>query len=208
MAIIALAGNKGGTGKTTLCVNLATALAMRDSVALIDADPQQSSYQWGGIAGDIEGLSVLNGSRRLASVIDDAKAAHTHVMIDCPPSARASQTAAALAVADAVLIPVQPSPLDLWATLGIEDQIHGARLGNPGLRALVVINQMEPRTKLSQVMRAALGELAIDAAETTIRRRVIYRTTLMEGRSLAATGKAGEPARAELHQLIDEVLTP
>ncbi|NCC29087.1 MAG: ParA family protein, partial [Gammaproteobacteria bacterium] len=46
MSIVAVVGNKGGTGKTTLSLNLAAGLARRGSIVIVDADPQQSAYQW------------------------------------------------------------------------------------------------------------------------------------------------------------------
>lgn len=213
MAIIALAGNKGGAGKTTLCVNLTAGLARQRKsgkpVVLIDADPQQSSSHWLAIAdhaGADAGFRVVDGSDDLAVAIDSQRDSVRHLVIDCPPSARSDQTIAALQRADLVLIPVLPSPLDLWATVAIEEQIEAARETNPGLRAMLVINQLEPRTKLSQLMRKALAELALPTAETPIRRRMAFRTSILQGRSVLEGGRARDPAREEIQALIREVL--
>jgi chromosome partitioning protein len=101
---------------------------------------------------------------------------------------------------------VQPSPLDLWATVHIEQPIERARETNPGLRALLVINQLEPRTRLSQIVRQGLDELGLPAADTAIRRRVAYRASALEGKSVHELGSRGRDASEEIHQLIHEVI--
>ena len=171
MAVIALVGNKGGAGKTTLAVNLATTLVEEGSTAILDADPQGSALQWKGIAGPGSNLDVFDAASALGDVFEEAAGRYEHVVIDCPPSVHAPQTHAALQVSDIALIPVQPSPLDLWATVHIEHAVERARETNRYLKALLVINQLEPRTRLSRLMREALAELELPAAETAIRRR-------------------------------------
>ena len=210
MAILALAGNKGGAGKTTLCVNLASGLAAKaGGVVLIDADPQQSSRQWLSIAthGGVDtGVTVADGSADFAATLAAHVDVAEHVLIDCPPSARSAQTVAALRAADIVLIPVQPSPLDLWATVAIEAEIEAARVANPKLRAWLVLNQLEPRTRLSQSMRKALAELSLPTAATAIHRRMAFRTSILRGKSVVAGNRQRDPAREEIQQLILEVI--
>ena len=206
MPIIALVGNKGGIGKTTLCINLASALAERDATVVLDADPQQSSHNWHAIA---DGGSAF---RVIAAVEDVAKAAVEHadaaryVLIDCPPSVRSRQTSDALTHADLALIPVQPSPLDLWASAQIEGEVGRARELNPDLRALLVINQLEPRTRLSQVMRDALAELSLPAAQSAISRRMVFKKSVIRGRSVLDVGSQGAAAAEEIRQLVDEMV--
>jgi chromosome partitioning protein len=104
------------------------------------------------------------------------------------------------------LVPVQPSPLDIWATVHIEDKVAEARQVNPGLRALLVINQLEPRTALSRMVRRALAELGLPAAQTAIRRRVAYRSSVLDGHSVLELGSRGSAAAEKIRQLIQEVL--
>ncbi len=205
MTIIALVGNKGGAGKTTLTVNLAMALSEAASVAVVDADPQRSSLQWRAMRDDEQGLDVIDGVDDLEQVLNSARTDYQHVLIDCPPSVHAGQTHEALRLSDLALVPVQPSPLDLWATVHIEQAVETARELNPCLRALLIVNQLEPRTRLSKLVRQGLAELTMPATDTAIHRRVAYRTSVLEGKSVFDMGSPGRAAADEIRQLISEV---
>ncbi len=208
MTVIALVGNKGGAGKTTIAVNLASALARNGSTAVFDSDPQGSVLQWQAIAGPDRAPIVVDTADGLEDVFARSAHRYGHVIIDCPPSVHATQTHVALAVSEVALVPVQPSPLDLWATVHIEHAIEAARRVNPGLRALLVINQLESRTTLSRLMRDALAELELPAARTAIRRRAVYRASVLEGKSVLDMGRRGAAAAAEIRSLLSEVTTP
>lgn len=206
MPVVALVGNKGGAGKTTLCVNLAAALSEVAPTVLLDADPQRSSLQWRELAERDDAVAVVDAVDGVAAAVEANRAAHRYLVIDCPPSVHAVQTAEVLSLCDLALIPVQPSPLDIWATVHIEGKVDEARRSNPGLRALLVINQLEPRTRLSQLIRQGLAELGLPVAQTAIRRRVAYRSSVLEGRTVLDLGERGRAAADEIGQLIEEVI--
>jgi chromosome partitioning protein len=204
MPVIVLVGNKGGAGKTTLSINLANALTERDTTVLLDADPQGSSLQWSEIG---EGnLVVHEADEALGEHALAMQQHYQYVIVDCPPSVQATQTHAALQACDVALIPVQPSPMDLWATVHIEQAVEQARTVNDRLAAWLVINQLEPRTTLSRLVREAVAEIDIPVAETPIRRRAIYRSSVLEGKSVYDMGSRGAEAVNELNQLIQEVV--
>jgi chromosome partitioning protein len=204
MPVIVVVGNKGGAGKTTLSVNLAAGLARQSSTALVDADPQGSVLQWRAIAED-GAVPVYEAVAELADQVTDLAQQYDHVVIDCPPSVHAPQTSTVLKTGDLALIPVQPSPVDLWATVHIERAITEARAINPALRALLVINQLETRTMLSRLVREALAEIALPVANTAVRRRAIFRNSALEGKSIFDMGRRGTAAVEELDQLIREI---
>ena len=206
MPVIALVGNKGGAGKTTLCINLASALAERDATVVLDADPQQSTHNWHAIADGGSAFAVISASEDVAQAAREHAGSARYVLIDCPPSVHSPQTSDALSRADLALIPVQPSPLDLWASVQIEAEVDRARESNPDLDALLVINQLEPRTRLSQVMRDALAELSLPAAQSAISRRMIYKKSVIQGRSVLDVGSQGAVAAEEIRQLVDEMV--
>jgi chromosome partitioning protein len=81
-----------------------------------------------------------------------------------------------------------------------------ARELNPDLRALLVINQLEPRTRLSQVMRDALAELSLPAAQSAISRRMVFKKSVLQGRSVLNVGSQGAAAAEEIRQLVDEMV--
>jgi chromosome partitioning protein len=205
MTTVALVGNKGGAGKTTLCVNLASALAHRGPTAILDSDPQRSTLQWR-LMNEGDGIDVVEAVDDLTDTFSQQKAGYQHLVVDCPPSVEAPQTLTALGLVDIALVPVQPSPLDIWATVHIERAVEQARADNPGLKALLVINQLEPRTRLSQMMRQALAELTIPVAEVAVRRRMAFRMSALEGRSVFDFGSRGRDAAAEIQRLTDEVV--
>lgn len=205
MPIIAVVGNKGGAGKTTLSVNIAAGLSKTASIAMIDADPQGSSLQWRAIAGDNVSFPVYAPTFSLREQARNYATKNEYVLIDCPPSVHAQQTMSVLEFADLAMIPVQPSPVDLWATVHIEKAINEAREVNPALKALLVINQLESRTTLSKLVRQVLGEIALPVADTAVRRRAVYRNSALEGKSVFDVGKRGADAAAELNSLIHEV---
>jgi chromosome partitioning protein len=208
MPIIALVGNKGGAGKTTLAVNMAAGLASYAETAIIDADPQGSSLHWYANSDQTKVTPVYQAESRLLDQIENLKDQYSFVVADCPPSIHAPQTDVLLNMADVALAPVLPSPVDLWATVHIEQAVAEAKQINPALRAILVVNQLEVRSTLSQLIRDALSEIEVPVANTAVRKRAVYKASALEGRTVFDMGKRGAEAARELDQLIKEVIQP
>lgn len=206
MPVIALVGNKGGAGKTTLSVNLAAGLAKRSSVIVVDADPQGSAKQWNAFTGDSASSSVFESREDLDIQLDELSQEHDYIVVDCPPSVHASETIRVLELCDLALIPVQPSPVDLWATVHTEKAVQQARECNTDLRAILVINQLESRTTLSRLVRDVLSEIELPVAKTALRRRAIFRNSALEGKNVYEMGRRGIDAANEIDELIDELI--
>ncbi len=206
MPVVAVIGNKGGAGKTTLCVNLAAALAAERRAIILDADPQQSSLQWYHIADGHTSIDVIDAHNKLrdGSIISASNEINYH-LIDCPPSAQSPQIQQALKIADLAIVPVLPSPLDIWATVQIEETVSRAQRDNPALKVMLVINQYESRTRLSRLMQRALEEISLPSAATIIRRRAVYRHAFLEGRTVHDMGSRGRAAAEEINQLVKEM---
>ena len=83
MSIIAIVGNKGGAGKTTLSVNIASGINKRFRTAIIDADPQRSSLQWRAFSED-DAVSVYEAEEELAPQANQLKEQYERIIIDCP----------------------------------------------------------------------------------------------------------------------------
>lgn len=205
--VYAVANHKGGVGKTTLAMNLAAGLARRGTCAVVDADPQGSAALWARAAVPPRfPVAVVTAAGSLDVDLERLRADRDFVVVDCPPAANAVQTRAALAGARVLLIPVLPSPMDLWATARIEEMVERARGRNPRLKARLVINQIEARNAMSRVVGAALGELAVPALRRGLSRRAAYRTAALEGASVYELGARGRKAAEEIESVIEEVL--
>ncbi|WP_119168757.1 ParA family partition ATPase [Algihabitans albus] len=204
--IITVAQQKGGAGKTTLTAHLAVAYtAAKKKVAVVDIDPQQSLTMWfrlreerfgdagaGLLVSAIKGWRVRNEVERLARE-------HEVVLIDSPPHA---ETEAKIAVrsADLVVIPVQPSPMDVWATRPTLELAAGE-----DTPVLVVLNRVPPRAKLNEEMLTEVKGFGARIAKTQIGNRVVFASALSEGRSVGEVQPSGKAAR-EISALAKEIL--
>lgn len=206
MAIIAFIGNKGGVGKTTLAINIATTLNQKSPTFLLDADPQGSTLHWADMIESESMPIIIDATGDVTQAVKQHRKKTEHLLIDCPPQLHSEQTQAALKICDVAVIPVLPSPLDLWATVAVNDAIVEARKKNKKLKALLMINQLEPRTKLSRLVLDAIGELDTPVAATNLHRRVVYRSSILEGKSVSQMGRPGAIAADEINRLIAEVL--
>ncbi|MFI0396243.1 ParA family partition ATPase [Paracoccus jiaweipingae] len=202
--IITVAQQKGGSGKTTLAVNLAVALRGRGfTVALVDTDPQGSLGRWFierlETRGADEGIEFSTSSAWGASYESDKlKKRFDFVIIDTPPKID-SDLRPALRVADLVLVPVAGSQVDLWATEGVLDLSHRERRPT-----LLVLNRIRPNTRLAEDVAAQAAGLDADLAQTRLANRVTYAETLGLGQGVAES--RNKPAQDEIAALLDEVL--
>ncbi|MEZ6117763.1 MAG: ParA family partition ATPase [Pirellulaceae bacterium] len=202
---IGLLNQKGGVGKTTLAVHIADALARRKKkVLLVDADPQGSALDWaasreGEPLFPVAGLPKASIHKELPSL---AKG-YDMVIIDGPPRVYDVARSAIMA-SDLVLIPVQPSPYDVWAAKEIVDLIHEAIVYKPTLKAAFVINRKIVNTALGRDVSDALSEYPIPVMETAICQRVALAESAAQGQTVFETAP-GSPAADEVTLLTKEI---
>ena len=201
--VITVAQQKGGSGKTTVAVNLAVEAQSRGlSVAVLDTDPQGSMGRW--FMARLEAVGAPGLEFTTASAwgvgyeVGKLRRAHDLVIVDTPPRAD-SDLRPALREADFVLVPVSASQLDVWATEAVLDLV--ARAGRP---ALTVLNRARSGTRLSGEIAAALAALSAPLASSVLGHRVAYAESLGRGLGVAELSRAG-PAAAEIAALAAEV---
>jgi chromosome partitioning protein len=205
--VIAVINQKGGAGKTTLAMHLGAGLTRRAAAVVVDLDPQGSATQWAA-AGTQSFPATVKQLRVGAGAIDLRRdfRAYPFVVLDCPPAVESRAATLALQSCDVAVIPVLPSPVDLWASLRLPQDIDEAKRLNPQLRAYLLLNQIEARSALSAAMQEALAEFGLPALRTPVRRRGIYKTAALEGVSAYQLGARGQGAVAEIEGLIEEIL--
>ncbi|BAY96038.1 MULTISPECIES: ParA family partition ATPase [unclassified Tolypothrix] len=203
--VIAILNQKGGSGKTTIATNLAHAL-QRDEykVLLVDSDPQGSTRDWneanGGSIIPVVGLD----RETLAKDLQAISHGYDWIVIDGAPQI-AKLSAAAVKTADLVLIPVQPSPYDIWACADLVDIIAARREVTDGKpKAVFVISRAIKNTKLSTEITNALEDYNLPVLKAVTTQRVAYPTTAAEG--LTVFNDPSSDAAKEIDLLKKEVL--
>lgn len=199
--VLTVAQQKGGSGKTTVAVNLAVEFRRRGlSVALLDTDPQGSLGRWFLSRRERMGEAGMEFSTASAWGVgyecEKLKRQADLVIIDTPPKVDADLRPA-LREADLVLVPVAASMVDLWATDGVFDLI-----GREGRRAVIVLNRVKAGTRLQDQVAAAAAAVG-GVALASLGQRVVYAETLGQGLGAAEVrGRAAE----EVTRLADEVM--
>ena len=198
--IIAVCNQKGGCGKTTIAVNLAQAFAnLGQRVLVLDMDPQASAMDWAWEATDFD---VVDGR---ITALDAARMRTQYdlTLIDCPPQ-YADPSAQAIRRADLVLVPVQPSQLDVWATSAIVDLIKARQqVGQGKPRAAFVMSRVAPRTLLSKGLRDTLAQQDFPTLASGTTQRVAYAEATQSGQTVFDGQRA--PARREIEAIRDEI---
>jgi chromosome partitioning protein len=203
--VISLVNQKGGVGKTTIAINLASGLALKDSsVLLVDSDPQGSVLQWHSIqkqdfiaVDDLPQSSDSSRFRKRASKFD-------YVIIDTPPAIR-EITIQVLDATDLVLIPIAPSALDLWSSKRVLELFEYSRTKNLRKKAKVLISRKIPGTRVGREASEAVGVYGLDIVPVEISQRIAYVEAITAGLSVLQYAPKSTAAD-EINALSDFIL--
>lgn len=202
--VVTVAQQKGGAGKTTLVVQLATALAgMGRRVALVDIDPQGSLTGWMRLrehrqrdAAELR-FSMIGGWR-LGVELDRLKREAELILVDTPPHTE-TDARTAIRNADLVLVPCQPSALDIWASKATVDQAAKERR-----RAAMVLNRVPARARTLEDARTAIAELGAEALEHELGNRQAFVSSVAQGLGVVES-EPRSPAAEEVRALAEDV---
>jgi chromosome partitioning protein len=204
--IVGVLNQKGGVGKTTLSINLADAWAKAGrKVLLVDADPQASSIAWSAARKDKPAFPVLAMAvgtlhRDLPGVAED----YDVVVIDGAPRLDELGTSTILA-SDLVLIPVQPSAVDIWAAADTVRLIRKAEVfRRDPIGTAFVLNRRVHNTAIGKDAIEVLKQFDYPTCKAVIAQRVVFAESLAEGRTVLEVEPQG-PAADEVRALANEL---
>ena len=205
MQVIAVLNQKGGSGKTTIATHLARVLQLDgSSVVLVDSDPQGSARDWSA-AREEQPLSVIGIDRPTIERDLKSLAKTDFVVIDGAPQA-ADLAVSAIKAANFVLIPVQPSPYDIWAAADLVDLVkQRIEVTDGRLQAAFVVSRAITGTKLGQEVADALAGYGLPVLTSRIMQRVAYPSTAATGQTVFdndADGDAAADFRALKNELV------
>ena len=202
--IISFLQEKGGAGKTTLTINLAVMLkTIGWRVLIVDSDPQGSARDWHEANGG-ETINVVGLDRPTIDIdIKPLKPLYDYILIDGAPRI-SSITAKILTISNLVLIPVQPSPYDVWASQPLVELIKQRQIitgGKPN--AAFIISRQITGTKLGNEIRESIAAYELSVLNHGTYQRIIYAESAAKGKTVI---DSKTPAMFEISQIEKEIM--
>ena len=209
IVIVALTGQKGGVGKSTLAICIATELLVRrQRVLLVDADPQGTVRTWGEVGAEngckLPTIVSMGATMHRTEQLPSVAAGYDHVVIDGPPRHGEVQRSA-LMVADLALLPCGPSAADAWALGASIDLVNEARTLRSGLEARILVTRKQGHTALGRTARDELMKSGIEVLRTEVGYRVAFAEALGAGEGVS-TYAPRDAAADEIRALVSELL--
>jgi len=213
--IILIGGRKGGSGKSTITVNLAALLARNGKdVIIVDADVQVTSSEWEAERRELKDKPEINCVQKRGKIhqaLKDLAKRYDYVLVD-PAGKDSDELRSAMAVADILVIPVRPSQFDLNTLPAMQDIIGQSKIINPDLKVFCILSMAPTNPVINETALAKeyIAELPdIQLLKTVIRDRKIFRDCGADGIGVVEsdiTSDSARKAKQEVTDLLDEVL--
>jgi chromosome partitioning protein len=206
--IVAVTGQKGGVGKSTVAIHLASeALEHGMRVLLVDADPQATVRTWSSVAA-MAGLNrptvvAMGADLHQPGQLPELAKSFDFVVVDGPAKLDTVQRAMLL-IADLALFPCGPSAVDAWALGDVLPTLQEARRIRPELDAAIVVNRVVPGTVYGRQARQNLSTAGLPVLKTVLAQRMTYQEALAAGKSASTYAPSSEASR-EARNLFNEV---
>jgi chromosome partitioning protein len=202
--IISLINQKGGVGKTTAAINLASGLAEAGNrVLIVDSDPQGSVIQWHSIAAGRALEAIHLPDPALKSRLKSLHRRYDYIVIDSPPAIE-EITRAVIEVSNLAIVPIAPSPLDIWSSKETISLVEAAGKRYRMLKAKILIYRKIPGTRLGTEAREAMRSYNFSILDTEISQRIAYVEAMLAGLSVLEYAPLSAAA-IEVRSLCEEI---
>lgn len=207
MPVITICSLKGGTGKSTIALNLGSVLSeQKHKVLVVDADPNGSIAHWQGIKNQdkpeilVEPKPVIHIDKR----IEVEAGRYDIVLIDTPPYA-SERVRTAINASNRLIIPIVPGVMDIWRIERLLNMYRSVRTFNPRLEARLLISRVDRRTRVGREFRKNIEGLGVAIFSTEIIERIVYGKTWLAGLTVDKLEPGGQGVK-DIEQLAYEVL--
>lgn len=209
--IIAITNQKGGSSKTTTAMCLSGELGNRGyRVLVVDADAQQSALSWSRAAPNDRPfpaavVGMASYGDKLHREVQRQLENYQYIVLDFPPSLDAVTPLSGLLIANLAIVPLPPSPADLWAAQGAMALIRRLQIINGGLEAVILATKVQ-RTSLSQAVIREMQNFGLPLMKARLSHRTAFQEAVLAGTTVAGLGRDARTAAIEVNAMTDEVL--
>ncbi|SYT49007.1 plasmid partition protein [Klebsiella pneumoniae] len=201
MKVISFLNPKGGSGKTTSVINIATCIARNNKVAVVDTDPQQSLANWNRAEKANFDVFTVTSEKDVYTIRKELKD-YPYVIID-GAGALSVITAAAVMVSDLVIIPVTPSPLDFSASGAVISVLEAQAYNRPVECRFLITRKIE-QAKMLSVLRESIAATGLAPLKTALTQRQSYVKSVLDGETVFDTNDGA--AKGEVEVLAAEIV--